>query len=67
MTNEEESKRRLVQCLWVEINRAIIGSQDVKFCIKLLKDLDLLEYVQGCNLVLDVKVLVKLIQYDDKK
>jgi hypothetical protein len=65
MTNEEESKRRLVQCLWVEINRAIIGSQDVKSCIKLLKDLDLLEYVQDFNLVLDIKVLLKLIQYDD--
>ncbi len=66
MTNEEETKRRLVQSLWIEINRAIIGSQDVKSCIKLLKDFDLLDHVQGFNLKLDMKMLLKLIQYDDK-
>ena len=66
MANEEESKRKLVECLWVEINRAIIGSQDVKSCINILKDLDLLDHVQGYNLVLDVKGLVELIQKDDK-
>ena len=42
MQNEEESKKKLVEFLWVEINRAIIGSQDVKSCIKILKDLDFL-------------------------
>lgn len=66
MTNEEETKRRLVQCLWIEINRAIIGSQDVKSCIKLLKDFELLDHVQDFNLKLDMKMLLKLIQYEDK-
>ena len=66
MTNEEDSKRNFVECLWVEINRAIIGSQDVKSCINILKDLDLLNHVQGYNLVVDVKALVELIQKDDK-
>lgn len=66
MTNEEELKKRLVQGLWIEINRAIIGSKDVKFCIKILKDLDLLDHVQDFNLTLDIKILLKLIQYDDK-
>ena len=66
MTNEEELKKRLVQGLWVEINRAIIGSRDVKSCVKILKDLDLLEYVRDYNLVLDIKVLLELIQNDDK-
>lgn len=67
MTNEEESKRKLVEFLWVEINRAIIGSAEVKSCIKILKDLDLLDHVEDYNLVLDVQALIKLIQNDDKK
>ena len=67
MKNEEESKRKLVEFLWVEINRAIIGSQEVKSCIKILKDLDLLDHVEDYNLVLDVQALIKLIQKDDKK
>lgn len=67
MTNEEESKRKLVEFLWVEINRAIIGSPEVKSCIKILKDLDLLEHVEDYNLVLDVQALIKLIKKDEKK
>jgi len=67
MQNEEESKKKLVEFLWVEINRAIIGSQDVKSCIKILKDLDLLDHVEDYNLVLDVQALIELIQKDDKK
>ena len=67
MTNEEESKRKLVEFLWVEINRAIIGSTEVKSCIKILSDLDLLDHVEDYNLVLDVEALIKLINNDDKK
>ncbi len=67
MQNEEESKKKLVEFLWVEINRAIIGSQDVKSCIKILKDLDLLDHVEDYNLVLDVQALIELIQKDNKK
>lgn len=66
MQNEEESKKKLVEFLWVEINRAIIGSQDVKSCIKILKDLDLLDHVEDYNLVLDVQALIDLIQKDNK-
>jgi len=66
MTNEEDSKRNFVECLWVEINRAIIGSQEVKSWINILKELDLLDHVQDHKLVLDVKGLVELIQKDDK-
>ena len=66
MQNEEESKKKLVEFLWVEINRAIIGSQDVKSCIKILKDLDLLDHVEDYNLVLDVQALIELIQKDNK-
>ena len=67
MANEEESRKKLVEFLWVEINRAIIGSLEVKSCIKILKDLDLLDHVEDYNLVLDVQALIKLINKDDKK
>jgi hypothetical protein len=67
MANEEESKRKLVEFLWVEINRAIINSVEVKSCIKILKDLELLDHIEDYNLVLDVKALIELIQKKDEK
>ncbi|GJL78566.1 MAG: hypothetical protein NPINA01_15550 [Nitrospinaceae bacterium] len=67
MANEEESKRKLVEFLWVEINRAIINSMEVKSCIKILKDLELLDHIEDYNLVLDVKALIELIQKKDEK
>jgi hypothetical protein len=67
MPNEEDFKRKSVECLWIEINRAILDSQKVKSCIKMLKDLDLLDYVGGYNLALDVKALIEMTQKDDKK
>ena len=67
MANEEESKRKLVEFLWVEINRAIINSVEVKSCIKILKDLELLDHIEDYNLVLDVKALIELIQKKDRK
>lgn len=66
MANEEESKRKLVEFLWVEINRAIINSGEVKSCIKILKDLDLLDHIEDYNLVLDVKALIELINKKDE-
>ncbi|MDA0691411.1 MAG: hypothetical protein O3A78_13380 [Nitrospinae bacterium] len=67
MANEEESKRKLVEFLWVEINRAIINSVEVKSCIKILKDLELLDHIEDYNLVLDVKALIELIKKKDEK
>ncbi len=67
MANEEESKRKLIEFLWVEINRAIIKSVEVKSCIKILKDLELLDQIDDYNLVLDVKALIELIQKQDDK
>ena len=66
MANEEESKRKLVEFLWVEINRVVTSSQDVKSCINTIEELGLLGHVQGYNLVLDVKALVELIQKGNK-
>lgn len=67
MVNEDESKRKLVEFLWIEINRAIVNSMEVKSCIKILKNLDLLDHIEDYNLVLDVKALINLIQKNDEK
>jgi len=66
MANQEDSKRKLVEFLWVEINRAILNSPEVKSSIKILKDLELLDHIADYNLVLDVNALIDLIQRDEK-
>ncbi len=66
MANQEDSKRKLVEFLWVEINRAILNSPEVKSSVKILKDLELLDHIADYNLVLDVNALIDLIQKDEK-
>ena len=66
MTREEESKKKLVESLCVEINHAIISSQDVKSCIKNVKDLDHLDPVEGCNLALEIQVVLAIAQNSNK-
>jgi hypothetical protein len=66
MSRREESKKRLVEFLWAEINRAILRSPDVRSSVKSLQALDLLNYVSDYNLVLDVKTLVEMIIKDEE-
>lgn len=66
MSRREESKKRLVEFLWAEINRAILKSPDVRSSVKSLQALDLLNYVSDYNLVLDVRTLVDLIVKDEE-
>jgi hypothetical protein len=66
MSRCEESKKRLVEFLWAEINRAILRSPDVRSSVKSLQALDLLNYVSDYNLVLDVKTLVEMIIKDEE-
>jgi hypothetical protein len=66
MTREEESKRKLVESLCLEINHAIISSQDVKSCLQSVRDLDYLDTVEGCNLALEIQVVLGLTQNADR-
>lgn len=66
MSRREESKKRLVEFLWAEVNRAILRSPDVRSSVKSLQALDLLSYVSDYNLVLDVKTLVEMIVKDEE-
>ena len=60
MKNQDESNKKLVELLWIEINRAIISSADVKAILSSLKELNLLKDVKEYNLVLDIDKLIKL-------
>ncbi len=66
MNSEEESRRKLVESLCVEINHAIISSQEVISCIQNVKDLDHLDQVEGCNLALELQVVLAIAQDNNK-
>jgi len=55
-----------IKSLCVEINHAIISSQEVKSCIKSVKNLDYLDHVEGCNLALEIQVVLAIAQENDK-
>lgn len=54
----------MVELLWLEINRAIIMSDDVKSVLLNLRDMNLLNDVKEYNLVLDVNKLIELLFED---
>lgn len=60
MKNQDKPNNRLVELLWIEINRAIINSDNVKVVLENLRALDLLKDVKEYNLVLDINKLIEL-------
>jgi len=66
MNSEKESRRKLLEALCVEINHAIISSQEVRSCIQTVKDLDHLDQVEGCNLALELQVVLAIAQDNNK-
>ncbi len=67
MSFEKDKKKKLAEYLWIQINKAILNSPEVKFSIKQLQELELLDYVSEYNLVLEVDQLIERIvnQVDD--
>ncbi len=61
MNTNDESNKKMVECLWVEINRAILSSPDVKAILANLRELGLLEEIKLYNLVVDVNKMVEMI------
>lgn len=61
MHSNDESNKKMVECLWVEINRAILSSPDVKATLANLRELGLLEEINLYNLVVDVNKMVEMI------
>ena len=58
MSSKNDSKKKLAEYLWTEINKAILTSPEVKLSIKQLQALGLLDYVSEYNLVLEVDRLI---------
>ena len=61
MSSKNDSKRKLAEYFWMEVNKAILNSPEVKLSIKQLQALELLDYVSEYNLVLEVDRLIEKI------
>jgi hypothetical protein len=55
---EEKNKKELAEFLWLEINRAIINSSNVRNCLNILKQMDMLDFLCQHDYILDGKKLV---------
>ena len=56
---KERNKKELAEFLWLEINRAIINSNSVRNCLKILKQMDMLDFLCQHDYILDGKKLVE--------
>ena len=56
---KERNKKELAEFLWLEINRAIINSNNVRNCLKILKQMDMLDFLCQHDYILDGKKLVE--------
>jgi hypothetical protein len=56
---KERNKKELAEFLWLEINRAIINSSNVRNCLKILKQMDMLDFLCQHDYILDGKKLVE--------
>jgi hypothetical protein len=61
MSSKNDSKRKHAEYFWMEVNKAILNSPEVKLSIKQLQALGLLDYVSEYNLVLEVDRLINKI------
>ncbi len=64
---KEQNKRELAEFLWLEINRAIINSNSVRNCLKILKQMDMLDFLCQHDYILDGKKLVEKLLDEPQK
>jgi hypothetical protein len=64
---KERNKKELAEFLWLEINRAIINSNSVRNCLKILKQMDMLDFLCEHDYILDGKKLVEKLLDEPKK
>lgn len=60
-TMKERNKKELAEFLWLEINRAILNSNNVRNCLKILQQMDMLDFLCQHDYILDGKKLVEKI------
>lgn len=56
---KDRNKKELAEFLWLEINRAIINSNSVRNCLKILKQMDMLDFLCQHDYILDGRKLVE--------
>ncbi len=56
---KERNKKELAEFLWLEINRAIINSNNVRNCLKILKQMNMVDFLCQHDYILDGKKLVE--------
>lgn len=61
MSLKNDGKKKLAEYFWMEINKAILTSPEIKLSIKQHQSLGLLDYVSEYNLVLEVDRLIEKI------
>lgn len=64
---KERNKKELAEFLWLEINRAIINSSSVRNCLKILKQMDMLDFLCQHDYILDGKKLVEKLLDDPQQ
>ena len=64
---KEHNKKELAEFLWLEINRAIINSNNVRNCLKILKQMDMLDFLCQHDYILDGKKLVEKLLDEPRK
>ena len=64
---KERNKKELAEFLWLEINRAIINSNSVRNCLKILKQMDMLDFLCQHDYILDGKKLVEKLLDESQK
>ena len=64
---KERNKKELAEFLWLEINRAIINSNSVRNCLKILKQMDMLDFLCQHDYILDGKKLVEKLLDEPEK
>ncbi len=55
----DRNKKELAEFLWLEINRAILNSNNVRNCLKILEQMDMLDFLCQHDYILDGKKLVE--------
>ena len=55
----EESKKEMAETVWMEINRAIINSDRVRYCLNSMKEKNILDYLCEHDFLLDGKKLIE--------
>ena len=63
----ERDKKELAEFLWLEINRAIINSNSVRNCLKILKQMNMLDFLCQHDYILDGKKLVDKLLDESQK